>query len=638
MISGSLAVPRTCFLLGILASLSACESPTAPRDGTLSVAIAGTPLDLQPSVTISGPGGYTTILGSSTTLSALTRGTYTIVAKDVSSATSRFAGIPGTQTVTVAGIVPTAANVTYAVASARLALSIVGLPAETSAAVLVSGPNVSNQLVTGTTTLDRLDPGSYTITANDVQAGGKTYHTAPRTLPVSLTASTTPASVVVAYGAGTASLDLTVAGLPDGTSGSFTVTGPGGLTRAITSGTTTLSFLDAGSYTIAANTVGSNLTTHVPAPASQTINVADGATGAATVTYGSAPLQLGLQLVADGLTAPDYLTAPDGDSRLFVVERNGRIRIIENGVLLPTPYLDITNRVNFTGERGMLSMAFDPLFATRGYFYVYYVDANSNLVIERFSATPGSNVAGASAGIVITIPHGNKDHHGGQLAFGPDGMLYAAPGDGGCCGDPGNNAQNLYSLLGKLLRLDVRTPPYVIPFGNPFLDRNAAPSEIWAYGLRNPWRFSFDAPTGLLYIGDVGNDAREEVDVIPANAAGANFGWRLMEGTACFNPSTSCAAGQLLTDPVLDYPHSDGCSVTGGYVYRGAAIPELTGHYLYADYCRGWLRSFRYVGRVASEPHTWDGITLPFTPSFGKDGAGELYMISGAKVWRIVRK
>ena len=171
-------------------------------------------------------------------------------------------------------------------------------------------------------------------------------------------------------------------------------------------------------------------------------------------------------------------------------------------------------------------------------------------------------------------------------------MLYVAPGDGGCCGDPNNNAQNLTSYLGKILRLNVRTLPYTIPAGNPFTSQEGKLREIWAYGLRNPWRYAFDAPSGLLFVGDVGQDSREEVDVVSANAGGYNFGWRVMEATACYIPSSGCNTSGL-TLPALDYPHSDGCSVTGGYVYRGAAIPELTGHYLYADYCNGWLRSFK---------------------------------------------
>ena len=353
---------------------------------------------------------------------------------------------------------------------------------------------------------------------------------------------------------------------------------------------------------------------------------------------GGSDLQLGLQLVVDGLANPDFLTAPVGDARLFVVERSGRVLIVKNGALLATPFLDIRARVNSIEERGLLSIAFDPQYAANGYFYAYYVNLGGDMAVERFSSTPGSDVAGGSADMVMTIPHGGANHHGGLITFGLDGMLYVAPGDGGCCNDPQNNAQNLGTLLGKMLRIDVRTLPYTIPAGNPFIGQTFAREEIWAYGLRNPWRYSFDAQSGALYIGDVGQDTREEVDVAPATAAGRNYGWRLMEGTACFNPATNCNSGGTLTLPVLEYLHAEGCSVIGGYVYRGSAIPELSGHYLYSDYCQGWLRSFRSVAGGTADRRTWAGVSAPSTVSFGQDAAGELYMIGNGRVSRIVRQ
>ncbi len=349
------------------------------------------------------------------------------------------------------------------------------------------------------------------------------------------------------------------------------------------------------------------------------------------------PLELGLDLVAEGLTTPVFLTAPDNDARLFVVERNGRIRIIEDGSLLAAPFLDIRDRVDTFFERGLLGMAFDPFYAANGRFYVYYTDP-SNVVLERFSSTPGSDVAGPSDGVVIRIPHSGINLHGGTVAFGPDDMLYFAPGDGGCCGDPENDAQNMSLLLGKMLRIDVRTHPYSIPASNPFVGRQGVRPEIWASGLRNPWRFSFDPISRLLYIGDVGENSFEEVNVVPSTAAGLNYGWRLMEGTSCFNPSTNCTAGVSLTLPAHEYPRAEGCAVIGGYVYRGRAIPELVGHYLYADYCVGWLRSFRWTGTTAAEHRQWTGIDAPETVSFGRDGAGELYMVAGTRIWKIVRQ
>ena len=350
------------------------------------------------------------------------------------------------------------------------------------------------------------------------------------------------------------------------------------------------------------------------------------------------PLELGLELVVDGLTQPVFLTAPDNDARLFVAERVGRIRIVENGTLLPTPFLDIRDRVGTTYSQGLLGMAFHPTYAATGKLYVYYVDRSGSVVLERFSSTPGSNVAGGSDGVVISIPHGGIDLHGGTVAFGPDDMLYLAPGDGGCCGDPENNAQNMGVLLGKMLRLDVSTHPYSIPPSNPFVGRQGVRPEIWASGLRNPWRFAFDPISGLLYLPDVGEDALEEVNVVPYTAAGLNYGWRLMEGTACFNPSANCQTGATLTLPVHEYARADGCAVIGGQVYRGRAMPQLVGHYLYGDYCAGWLRSFRWTASGPTDHRRWDGIDLPGTVSFGRDSAWELYVIAETRVWRIVRR
>ena len=629
----------TSALCGVAFLVVACKGDvsTGPGSGRLDVAITGLPTGVSAAVAVTGPNGFQFVTGSSRTLASLAPGSYTITASEVVSGGARYAPSPPTQTVLVTSAgTAIATPITYAVASARLAVSVLGLPAGTAASITVSGPNSYTRAVTASEQIDLLQPGVYTVTASQVQGGGRTYRADPPAQTLTLSASASPTTATVAYGAGTATLGLTITGLPAGTGGAVTVTGPGGYTRTLTA-STTLQYLEAGTYTVAAATVGSNLTTHAPSPPSQTVDLADGASSTGTVAYGSAPLVLDAELVVGGLTAPVFLTAPPGDGRQFVVERNGRIRIIKADTLLTTPFLDLRSRVNFIGERGMLSMTFDPQYATNGVFYVYYVDLFGDMVVERFNSTPGSDVAGGSGGTVIAIPHRGENHHGGLIAFGPDGMLYVAPGDGGCCGDPQNNAQNRSNLLGKILRLDVRTAPYVVPPDNPFVGQAGVRPEIWAYGLRNPWRYSFDAPAGLIYIGDVGQDAREEINVASTTAAGLNYGWRLMEGLACYNPSTNCNPGGLSL-PAHEYSHSDGCSVTGGYVYRGVAIPELTGHYLYADYCRGWLRSFRSTGPgIATDHHSWATVTLPSTVSFGRDGAGELYMIAGTQVWRIVR-
>lgn len=622
-------------LSALVLLVTGCGDPPSvpvPGNGALFIIIHGLPSGVDASVNVSGPDGFDLAASSSRRLSGLRPGTYTITALEVADFGSRYAPNLATQTITVtSGELTEAEEITYDVSTARLALDVLGLPAGAQAGVVVSGPGGFSRAITGTTTLDQLAPGTYSLAATDVNAASTVYRPDPSTLTVTLAADTTPAQATIGYGAGSGTIDIAIAGLPQNTPASVTITGPGNYARSVTA-STSLRYLDGGSYSVTVATAGSNLTTYTSAVASQTVAVSDGASSALSVSYTGSPLELSLELVSDGFAAPVFLTAPYDDPRLFVVERNGRIRVVENGSVLSTPFLDIASRVNFTGERGMLSMAFDPHYAQNGRFYVYYVDPAGSVVVERFSSTPGSNVAGPSDGIVLNIPHGGNEHHGGMIAFGPDGMLYLAPGDGRCCGDPDENAQSFTSRLGKVLRIDVRTLPYTIPEDNPI-----ARNEIWALGLRNPWRFSFDPSTGLLYIADVGQDVREEVNVVASRESGLNFGWPLMEASACFNPATNCASGATLTLPVHEYTHADGCSVTGGYVYRGSAIPELSGHYLYSDFCAGWLRSFRVAGGAATDHREWAGVSLPWTVSFGRDGFGELYMIGGTRVWRIRR-
>jgi glucose/arabinose dehydrogenase len=350
------------------------------------------------------------------------------------------------------------------------------------------------------------------------------------------------------------------------------------------------------------------------------------------------PLSLGVQQILSGLSQPVYLTSPPGDSRLFIVEQDGRIRIYKNGALLTTPFLDVASLITFGGEQGLLSMAFDPAFATNGRFYIYYTNAAGNIAVDRFTAGPTSDVANAgSRASVITIPHPTYgNHNGGLVMFGPDGMMYLATGDGGSGGDPDNNGQNINTLLGKMLRIDVSTLPYTSPPNNPYYGPTTGRDEIWAIGLRNPWRYAFDG--NQLYIADVGQDVYEEVNSVSASTAGLNYGWRIMEGDHCYNPSSGCNAVGL-TRPVLEYSHAGGnCSVTGGFVYRGSAIPELTGHYLFADFCVGVLRSFLMSGMTATEHRTWS-VDLAQVTSFGRDAAGELYMLTATgSVYRIVKQ
>ncbi len=351
---------------------------------------------------------------------------------------------------------------------------------------------------------------------------------------------------------------------------------------------------------------------------------------------------LKLQTVANNLSSPVFLTAPPGDrARLFVVEQGGTIRILDRttGSMLST-FLTLTG-ITSGGERGLLGLAFDPDYNANGRLYVNYTDANGAITIARFLvSSTNPNVADPNSQVIlVSIPHPTfANHNGGMLAFGPDGCLYAAVGDGGSSGDPSNNAQNLASRLGKLLRIDPTAPGIACTSGtvNPFV-LSRGDQLVWSYGLRNPWRFSFDGAD--LYIGDVGQGAREEINVSqgPNAGRGLNYGWRLMEGSACFNPSSNCNNGAL-TLPILEYTHDNGaCSVTGGYVYRGQAIPAIQGTYFYADFCAGFVRSFRFNSGSVLEQTEWPLLTASSITSFGQDGLGELYILTqGGTLSRVV--
>ena len=339
------------------------------------------------------------------------------------------------------------------------------------------------------------------------------------------------------------------------------------------------------------------------------------------------------RVVVSELSQPLFLTSPPGDARLFVVEQPGRIRIVSGGQLVAAPFLDLTDRVRSGGEQGLLGLAFHPSYAQNGYFYVNYTDRAGDTRVERYRVSADRDRADpASASLVLTVAQPYSNHNGGMVVFGPDGMLYVGMGDGGSGGDPQGNGQNTGSLLGKLLRLDVDRAPagagYAIPPNNPFA-ASAGPSrrgEIWAWGLRNPWRLSFDAPASRLYVADVGQSRREEISVAGAREAGVNYGWNRMEGSECYN-ATSCNRTGLRL-PVEEYGRDEGCSITGGYVYRGK-IAAIRGHYFFSDYCQGWLKSIRVAddGTVA-ERRTWDVGALGSVTSFGVDASGELYVTS----------
>jgi glucose/arabinose dehydrogenase len=325
------------------------------------------------------------------------------------------------------------------------------------------------------------------------------------------------------------------------------------------------------------------------------------------------------QMIASGLQRPVDLK-PDGTDRLFVIEKAGRILILENGQVQNEPFLDITDRVGSrSNEQGLLGLAFHPQYAENGRFFVNYTNTNGDTVLARFEAASGANSVDPNSEVqLLSVDQPFPNHNGGVLAFGPDGYLYAGLGDGGSAGDPQGNAQNTSTLLGKILRLDVDSgEPYAIPGDNPFGD------EIWAYGLRNPWRMSFDKQTGDLYIGDVGQGEWEEIDFLAAGSPpGANFGWDHREGAHDYEGGGP--AGMI--DPVAEYSHAEGgCSVSGGYVYRGA-MPEWNGVYLYGDYCTGIIWGLIQTNGSWQEQQLFDtDVTIT---SFGQDEAGEVYLVS----------
>jgi glucose/arabinose dehydrogenase len=347
-----------------------------------------------------------------------------------------------------------------------------------------------------------------------------------------------------------------------------------------------------------------------------------------------------IELFKDGFSSPLNLQNAN-DARLFVVEQGGKIKIIQSdGTVNATPFLDISGQISSGGERGLLGLAFHPDYANNGYFYVNYTKPNGDTQVSRFSVDSGNpDLADPNSELpIIGYSQPFSNHNGGCLAFGPDGYLYIAAGDGGSGGDPGNRAQNINVLLGKLLRIDIDNPAggnnYGIPPNNPFVGNPNAKEEIWAYGLRNPWRFSFDLTDNNLWIGDVGQGDVEEIDRESINEAGLNYGWRCYEGSQPYN-TTGCPPMEDLTFPFAEYSSSNGsgnCSITGGYVYRGSVYSDIAGLYFYADYCSGLIGTVDSAGNKI-EHGNFSGNWV----SFGEDVNKELYIldISGGAIYKI---
>lgn len=355
---------------------------------------------------------------------------------------------------------------------------------------------------------------------------------------------------------------------------------------------------------------------------------------AGTFAYGQ---QVGLELFASGVSEPTEMVHA-GDSRLFVTEQGGLIKILNaDGTINATPFLNVSSLLaSAGGERGLLGLAFHPDYANNGYFFINYTNTSGDTVIARYTVSEDENVADASSAIILlTIDQPFSNHNGGCLRFGPDGYLYISMGDGGSGGDPNNYAQNKESLLGKMLRIDVNGDlPYTIPLNNPFLDTEGA-DEIWAYGLRNAWKFSFNRNNGDVWIADVGQGQVEEINKVDPAGPVFNFGWRCFEGSQTYN-SEGCSLVEMYTNPVAEYFHddTDGCSVTGGYVYTGDTYPALQGKYLFADYCNN------QIGIVDDNfDITWSDVYEGnFFTTFGEDINGELYIAGGVSgnIYKII--
>jgi len=390
-----------------------------------------------------------------------------------------------------------------------------------------------------------------------------------------------------------------------------------------TAGTMT-SIPEAPSTTGPAGTEGSADTTSAP-PTTPSA----GGPGTTSTVGDVGPLDdlwLVLTPVANGFRQPVFLDAPAGDDRLFVVDQIGTVHVIDGDE--QAVFLDLTDRVVSGGEQGLLGLAFHPAFAENGRFFVHYTGSGGDTVVAEYRVGDDPNRADPeTAATIFTTRQPAGNHNGGMLAFGPDGYLYVALGDGGGADDRYGNGQDPATPLGAILRLDVDgADPYAIPPENPFSDGGGAP-EVWAWGLRNPWRFSFDGD--LVFIGDVGQNQWEEIDVVDHRSGGPNFGWPVMEATHCFAAS-DCDAAAFVA-PVFEYGHDEGnCSVTGGYVYRGSAIPELSGAYLFGDFCSGTVWSFFLDGEGIYGVQEWPALQSPGLTSFGTDGLGELYLMTTA--------
>jgi glucose/arabinose dehydrogenase len=380
-----------------------------------------------------------------------------------------------------------------------------------------------------------------------------------------------------------------------------------------------------------------NSTTGNAASATSQVSMGTAGTASAATTptppVSLAKLSVSVRKVTGGLVAPVYVTnAGDDSGRLFVVEQPGRIRVVRGSAISSGAFLDIRSRVGYGGERGLLGLAFAANYKTTGRFFVNYTDKSGNTVVARFAASPPSSdrprISGPTTLLYIKQPYAN--HNGGCLQFGPDGMLYIGMGDGGSGGDPGNRAQSFTTPLGKLLRINVSGSKYTVPKDNPYATQGYPRNIIWARGLRNPWRFSFDKTLKQLWIGDVGQNTWEEIDLVSSTSKGRNYGWHKWEGNHPYPPGSPAPTRRGFTFPLVEYKHPTGEAVTGGYVYRGTAYPAMSGAYVYGDYVKGWIAGIRRYapnGALLSTPESRRLLSSSLKiSSFGVSQSNELYV------------
>jgi glucose/arabinose dehydrogenase len=595
----------------------------------LAVNVNGLPSTGNATVKVTGPNDFTRTITSSEELVGLAPGSYQIAADNAVIGGHTYAATPPNLTVVLSpSSTARQATVNYTLTTGSLDIALNAVPLGFTPTITIRRPDNTTFTTDRSQVYTGIATGDYTITAGPASDGQNTYAANPATTVVKVEASLIPTRVVINYAPSTGSLTVTLQNLPPGVSGAVAVTGPNAFTATVAA-SRTLTGLAPGTYTLTASAVGTT-TLYTPQPETQTLTVQAGRTASALITYTGTPVVAAtLRSLATGFSQARVITAPPNDSRLFVVEKRGVIKIFNGTQVLAAPFLDISpfvsSTVDLVDERGLLGLAFHPQYATNGFFFVLFSNLAGDIVLQRFSVSVNPNLALTTPTTVLTIPHaGNINNYGGALGFGSDGMLYIGIGDGGGIADPSNNGQSLTTLLGKLLRIDVSTLPYTVPPGNPFATGGNAP-EIWAYGLRNPQRLTFDPFTAQFQITDNGERLFEEVNTSSQIGGGQNFGWNVMEGHSCATGTTCNTAGRAV--PAYEFAHVAGCRIVGGPIYRGDAFAQASGKYLFGDSCTGVV-SFVKLPATSTSSARDLGITVPGgLNAIGQGQFGEPFVI-----------